>query len=45
MKAKILFKLNVLSIEDRGKKHDIYIKDDELEEVMKLLMKATKKRK
>lgn len=39
------FKNNVLTIIDKKKVYDIYIKDDEIEPVIKLLEKALKRRK
>lgn len=39
------FKNNVLTIIDKKKVYDIYIKDDEIELVIKLLEKALKRRK
>jgi len=39
------FKNNVLTIIDKKKVYDIYIKDDEIEQVIKLLEKALKRRK
>jgi len=43
-KAKILYTANVLSIKDRNKTHDIYIKDEEVEEVIKLLLRKVKRK-
>jgi len=39
------FKNNVLTIIDKKKVYDIYIKDDEIEQVIKLLEKALKRRR
>ena len=40
--SKITYKDHVLKIQDRGITHDLYVKPEEIQEVIKVLSKKTK---